>query len=225
MNPIRQGVKSVLDFWLPRSLWIAHGRRDRRSVALTFDDGPHPEYTPRVLDELLACGIPATFFLVGRNAEKYPQLVRRIVAEGHALGNHSYSHSEPRLTSAAALIAEVVRTKALLEDLTGQPVNLFRPPKGELTLRKMCGAWRAGQTIVLWNVDPRDYLARSSAPLSEWSRRYRPAAGDILLLHDTHEYCAPLIGELAGYCASSSTVALQLASQRFSSADLCPIES
>jgi peptidoglycan/xylan/chitin deacetylase (PgdA/CDA1 family) len=198
MNLIRQSGKNLLSAALPLQMFLTRGPRRARGIALTFDDGPHPEYTPRVLDELHRHGISATFFVVGREAARYPELVRRIVAEGHALGHHSYTHGEPQYTSTRIFLDEIRQSRALLQQITGQPSNLFRPPKGKLTCAKMLGAWGLGQTIALWNVDPRDYQVRDAALLAEWSRQYRPQAGDIVLLHDNHPHCVAVIRELAG---------------------------
>jgi hypothetical protein len=99
-------------------------------LALTFDDGPHPDVTPLVLDRLAAAGQRGTFFLIGANAERHPGLVRRIVAEGHALGLHSYSHSRFFSTWLPGRIAaDITRGAELVADLTGSPApTLFRPP-------------------------------------------------------------------------------------------------
>lgn len=189
MNVWRQGIKSVLTSVLPCDCILDRGPRPAKGIAVTFDDGPHPEYTPRILDELQRLQIRATFFIVGEAAARQPALVRRIAAEGHGLAGHSYTHSEPAATSAAVLLDEVQRTRALLEDLTGEPIRLFRPPKGKLTLTKLLGLWQARQTIVLWNQDPRDYRATGPEGILPWVAAYRPAAGDIVLLHDTHPHC------------------------------------
>ncbi|MFO1020271.1 MAG: polysaccharide deacetylase family protein [Planctomycetales bacterium] len=168
-----------------------------RDVALTFDDGPHPEYTPRLLDELAEHDIRATFFVVGNRAEQHPDLIRRIVAEGHELGHHSWTHSEPNQTSAGQLLDEVRWSIALLEDLTGKPSSLFRPPKGQLTWRKMRRLWELKQTIVLWNVDPRDYAMTDAGQIRAWGESYAPRAGDILLFHDNHPHCIEAVRLLA----------------------------
>ena len=89
---IRQTIRSGLSLVLPPRLPHTRGPRHSKSVCLTFDDGPHPEHTPRLLDRLAELNVPATFFLIGQEAEKYPDIVRRLVAEGHAIGNHTYSH-------------------------------------------------------------------------------------------------------------------------------------
>ena len=99
-------------------------------LALTFDDGPNPAWTPRLLDILAAHHVRATFFLVGRFAEAEPALVRRIAAAGHLIGNHSWSHPNLALTACSRVREELQRTSDTLEQITGQPVHYFRPPFG-----------------------------------------------------------------------------------------------
>jgi peptidoglycan/xylan/chitin deacetylase (PgdA/CDA1 family) len=205
MNSIRQVCKHLLSAAMPPRMLLVRGPRQARGIALTFDDGPHPEHTPRLLDELQKHGIPATFFVVGREAERFPKLVRRIVAEGHALGHHSYTHGDPRDTSAKVLLEEIRRSRVLLEQITGEPSNLFRPPQGKLTGRKLWSIWREGQTVALWNIDPRDYRVRDSLRLREWARQYRPHAGDIVLLHDNQPNALAIVEELAwGACHANA---------------------
>ena len=182
---------------------VGGGTNGNCEVALTFDDGPHPEQTPRLLDLLAEYKMTATFFLIGRKAAQYPGLVRRIVEEGHELGNHTYTHSEPNETSADQFRAEINSTRAMLEDISGERCCLVRPPKGKLTLRKAVAVWKQRQTIVLWNVDPRDYRMQSDDEMQAWCRDYHPCAGDIVLMHDTYPFAANILGTMAARWASS----------------------
>jgi peptidoglycan/xylan/chitin deacetylase (PgdA/CDA1 family) len=192
MNLLRQVIKFAMTSLLPRHKWMVQGPRSASGVALTFDDGPHPEYTPRLLDELQRQNIVATFFVVGEAAERNPKLVQRMAAEGHAVGTHSYTHSEPRLTSTKTLQEELRRSIDLCANLIGYEPTLFRPPKGQLTLAKTLNLWSSKQTIVLWNQDPRDYQAGPEG-IEPWVNRYQPSAGDIVLLHDIHPHCIAAI--------------------------------
>lgn len=196
MNLIRQGVKAVLTGVLSRDRILDRGPASSSGIALTFDDGPHPEYTPALLDELQRFKIHATFFVVGQAVAQHPALTRRIVAEGHTIGCHTYTHSEPSETNATKLLNEVHRSLALIEDLTSQRPTLFRPPKGKLSIVKALGLWRLQQSIVLWNQDPRDYRAEMPAGILPWIEAYRPARGDIVLMHDTHPHCIAAIEPL-----------------------------
>lgn len=203
MNPLRQAVKSMLTAVLPPRLLMTHGPASSRAVALTFDDGPHPEHTPRVLDQLARYDVHATFFVVGKCAAEHPDLVRRIVGEGHDLGHHSYFHDEPDTVSANQLMDEVRRCRELLENLTGHVSLLFRPPKGKLTFSKMSRLWKQQQAIILWNIDPRDYLRASQAEIETWCANYRPTGGNIVLLHDNCPRAAEAIPQIAKRVRSS----------------------
>jgi len=211
---LRQAVKKALSATLPRSLFLVRGPScvERRAtgapaaekvpaVALTFGDGPDGVHTPRLLDRLRAARIKATFFVIGECAARHPQILRRMRAEGHELGNHTYTHAEPDRISPQAFIDEVRRTRALLEELTGEVFDLVRPPYGELTLSKALGLLGEGQTIVLWNVEPRDHAMSSLELARRWARTYRPASGDIVLLHNGPMGSA-IVEELAGRAAS-----------------------
>jgi peptidoglycan/xylan/chitin deacetylase (PgdA/CDA1 family) len=163
---------------------------------LTFDDGPHPEQTPRLLDILQRYGARATFFVVGRQVERYPDLVRRIVDEGHEVGNHSFFHASLDLMSAQEAVQGILRTQQLLRRLVGEVHPLYRPPHGKLNLRKLLRLWWAGMRIVLWNVDPRDYGYDTPDELTEWLRRNPLQGGDIVLFQDRLPHAAAVLPEL-----------------------------
>lgn len=203
MGHLRQIVKSTLNGLLPRSLFLTQGQQLRAgsalgnaqgpAVSLTFDDGPHPEHTPALLDELEAAGIEATFFIVGENAEQHPGIVRRIAAAGHEIGNHTWSHSEPKKTPTLKFLSEVKRTRSLLQDLTGQSCQLVRPPKGELSPGKLVGLLASRQPIVLWNEDSKDYAMSDPAGIGRWVSEYSPQHGDIVLMHDVHPHAVSAV--------------------------------
>ena len=204
MNPVRQCIKGCCSALLPRRMFLAKGPSLNGGgdggcpeIALTFDDGPDPRTTPQLLDLLDDRGIVATFFLIGEKAAQYRDIVKRIVGSGHDLGNHSFTHSDPKQTSTAKFLDEVRRTKELLEEIAGRPCRLVRPPKGSLSMGKQLGLWRAGMTIVLWSVDPRDYRMESTAQAEAWGAAYRPRGGDIVLLHDNHRWALTVVGTIA----------------------------
>ncbi len=200
MSQLRQLLKSAFTAALPKSLLLTRGPRcasGPTEIALTFDDGPHPEQTPRLLDVLADFGVKGTFFVVGERAEQQPELIRRIVGEGHELGNHTWTHSEPSQTSSARFLDEVSQTRRLIQDLTGHDCRLTRPPKGSLTVGKAIGLWRQQQTVALWNIDPKDFSMLESAEMSQWLDGYRPQTGDIVLLHDNHSRAVVAVEYLA----------------------------
>ena len=201
---LRQLVRLGMSVAIPRRLFMVKGPVASGRVVLTFDDGPHPTHTPVLLDRLKAARIPATFFVLGRAAEQHPELVRRMAAEGHDVGHHSFTHGDPEQTSARALVAEARRSAGLLADLLGgAPPRLFRPPRGKLTATKAAGLWAAGQSIVLWNQDPKDFACGSTAALRAWFASATLSGGDVILLHDTHPYAAEALGEAAARVATS----------------------
>jgi len=186
---------------LPRRLFMTSGPAASRELALTFDDGPHPTHTPAVLDRLRELGVRATFFVVGAKVDAHPDLVRRIAAEGHEVGHHSYAHTPPNETSARTLVDEARRTSALLERLLGKRPRLYRPPHGKLTPRKLLGLWAVGQTIVLWNRDPKDFACGAVEPIRRWFDTEPLAGGDIVLLHDVHPHVAPALASIVDRAA------------------------
>jgi len=149
-------------------------------IYLTFDDGPHPEITPWVLDQLDGCDAKATFFLVGRSAEKYPKLVEDIRSQGHAIGNHTYSHPNGWRTSFAHYMADVNRCDEILQS------KLFRPPYGKMTLRQT-RALQKRFDIIMWDVMPGDYNPHVSQErlLARIKSRTRP--GSIIVLHENEK--------------------------------------
>jgi cellulose synthase/poly-beta-1,6-N-acetylglucosamine synthase-like glycosyltransferase/peptidoglycan/xylan/chitin deacetylase (PgdA/CDA1 family) len=171
--------------YLVRRAGIVPGR-----VALTFDDGPDPRFTPAILDELRRAGVPATFFVIGVNAERAPDLVRRAWAEGHEIGNHSFTHPDVDVVGEARLQVELEATSRLVESLIGRRPLLYRPPSlADIEPRTVAGATafaRAGSLgylVVDADVDPRDWESPSAADLT---RRVLAEThdGGVVLLHD-----------------------------------------
>jgi peptidoglycan-N-acetylglucosamine deacetylase len=155
-------------------------------AAMTFDDGPHPAHTPRLLNMLRDWGIKATFYLIGQNAARYPGIVRRIVAEGHEVANHSWSHPALGPMPQDAVRDQLRRThQAILSACGVAPLN-FRPPYGSITSTQIDWIAREfGYPTILWSVDPNDWKDRNSSIVS--GRILRGArAGSIILAHDIH---------------------------------------
>ncbi len=128
-----------------------------RELALTFDDGPNPACTPRLLDLLDGHRVHATFFMIGSFAEREPGLVRRVVAAGHRIGDHSWSHPNLALTRASRVEDELRRTKDMLEQITGAAIRYFRPPFGGRRPYVLRTARRLGLTPVTWNAMTNDW--------------------------------------------------------------------
>jgi peptidoglycan/xylan/chitin deacetylase (PgdA/CDA1 family) len=167
---------------------VVRGPRGARGVAITFDDGPHPVHTRAVLDALDARSVQGTFFVIGRKAEEHPELVREIVARGHAVGLHSYAHDRLfSLRSAAAVRRDLTRGLEVLEAITGERPRLFRPPIGHTSPLIARVVDELELTVVGWSVRARDGLAGTTA--ADVLRRVLPGAKDgaIVLLHDAAE--------------------------------------
>jgi peptidoglycan/xylan/chitin deacetylase (PgdA/CDA1 family) len=151
------------------------------AVALTFDDGPDPETTPVLLDLLARHGARATFFLVGARAARHPELVARIAAEGHEIGNHSWDHPSLPTLDAAGQADQISRTAAVLAPHGGR---LMRPPYGDQTWRTHRIARRLGCRVVLWSVNGGDWRGEDADTLAE-RLIARVGPGAIVLLHDS----------------------------------------
>ena len=175
-------IKKALFSAVPKSQLLEHGNRDRPQIAITVDDGPDPVHTPRMLDIFRNHAVKATFFVVGGAAEQYPELVLRMKKEGHEVGSHSYSHPYFHRLSWAGAIREIGMTRWVLDRILGEKCKLFRPPHGKLSLRSLIPAWAAGQQVVMWNVDLKDYRAGSGDVEAQLDRTSL-AFGDIILYH------------------------------------------
>jgi len=128
-----------------------------KQVALTFDDGPDVCYTPQILDILKQNNVKATFFIVGLNAQSHPEMIRRIVSEGHAIGNHTWDHPVLSKLSADKVKEEVQKTEQLLYNITGLKTAMFRPPYGSITPQLINEISSLGYRIIDWSVDTRDW--------------------------------------------------------------------
>jgi len=157
----------------------------QKIVALTFDDGPDPEYTPRMLEILDRYNVPATFFMVGAHVDKYPDVALKVKQAGHELGNHTYDHINVPSTAAPILSAQIVKTTVAIVQATGEYPAYIRPPRGLYDARFRRLAELIGQQIVLWSLSSQDWLNQRSADwmVSHVLQRVRP--GDILLFHDS----------------------------------------
>jgi len=155
------------------------GESERKYVALTFDDGPHWQNTPRLLDILQENGVRATFFIIGNRVDDHRAIVERMFAEGHMIGNHTWSHKNVAQLSEREARDELEKTNRKLMEVTGRAPFLFRPPMGEWKKGRVCD----GMAIILWSVDPDDWHARGAGQIARSVIR-NTGSGDIILLHD-----------------------------------------
>ena len=171
---------SVRSQWLGRTDW--RGRTDLEAVALTFDDGPGPD-TERILDVLAEHKICGTFFMIGCHVERFPHTARRVVAGGHEIGNHSYSHPIYLYRSAGETRRQLEQAQAVIAATTGVTPNIARPPCGVRTLAYFRAARRLGLRTVQWDVAGFDWKWRSAGEIARDVLR-KARAGSIVLLHD-----------------------------------------
>ncbi|MBR3995913.1 MAG: polysaccharide deacetylase family protein [Clostridia bacterium] len=164
---------------------IVANRDAGKQIAITFDDGPGKEYTPEILDILNEYGIKATFFVVGKNAENNPEILKRIYTEGHEIGNHTYSHPDFRKLTTEQVEDEIEKTQSIIEDITGAKPKLFRPPGGYLSNSIMDIITSKNYITVLWSwrQDTTDW---KSPPVKDVVNIVLTNIkdGDIILFHD-----------------------------------------
>lgn len=166
---------------------IRAGSTDTPRIALTFDDGPHPKKTDAILDVLEEYGVRATFFVIGENVGYYPAPLRRAVALGHEIGNHTFSHGRTARLNAKELEEEIRRAESALESVASVTTKLFRPPEGVCSDTVVETAGKLGYRVILWNVDTRDWDKASTEDIVKCVRN-GVRNGSIILFHD---YTAP----------------------------------
>lgn len=153
-------------------------------VALTFDDGPSSEWTPKILDELKLAGVRATFFMVGLHVKEYPDIAKRVSAEGHEVANHTYDHKVLFYYKDYELINQIKDTEKAIKDAAGQETRYFRPPKAWVTPKEKKLIEGLGYKTVLWTLNSKDWVAfHDNQIVSYIVRHIRP--GDIVLFHDS----------------------------------------
>ncbi len=163
-----------------------------KKIALTFDDGPHPVYTPKLLDGLQKRGVKATFFVTGENAEANPDIIKRMQEDGHLIGNHTYSHIQLTRSNRDTFKKELIKTNEVIKEIADVDASFVRPPYGswDKSFEKELNMFP-----VLWNIDPLDWCSHNAECIA--ARVVEKAGdGDIILMHD--------------YYATSVTAALQV---------------
>lgn len=160
-------------------------------MALTFDDGPHPEGTPPILEALASAGARATFFVVGEQAVRYPGLVADLLAAGHEVGVHAHRHRNQMRLSPAAFAADLRRAVDAIGEISGRAPRWYRPPYGAFTLGGLIAVRRAGLRPLLWSRWGRDWDTRTSPERIAALATRDIGAGDVVLLHDADWYCSP----------------------------------
>jgi peptidoglycan/xylan/chitin deacetylase (PgdA/CDA1 family) len=180
---LSEPLHALLRQCFPQALW--DGRGDRREIALSFDDGPHPQDTPRLLELLARQQVPATFFHVGKQVAQYPELVRQIAEAGHQVGIHGYRHRAFPLEPSATLRFHLARTRYLITQACqcdSVIIDLVRPPYGLFlpsTIQMLVG-W--GYRPVMWSVAPFHWMQSAQATIRQVQRQV--TNGSLLVLHE-----------------------------------------
>ena len=156
---------------------------EKKVVALTFDDGPHPEKTLKILDVLGKYNVAATFFVIGKNAEYYPEVLKEVADAGHEIANHTYTHASLGKCSPDAIEREISSAEDSILGACGAKTKLLRPPEGSCSRDVMNIAASLGYSVILWNVDTRDWAHKSAGEIFfNVKKNVRP--GSIILFHD-----------------------------------------
>ena len=158
------------------------------NIALTFDDGPDPTYTPKVLDVLKTHGAKATFFVIGSLAERHPEIIRRIVADGHALGNHSHGHRRFASLPLKVQLAQIEQTDRLLGEHVGHHRHWFRPPLGKLRGTLILALAQRRHGLAMWSYDSLDYKKLGTAAILSRFQTKPVQSGEIILFHDDNDF-------------------------------------
>lgn len=156
------------------------GLEERKKIAITFDDGPHPSYTEQLLDGLKKRDVKASFFVTGEHALLHPEVIRRMAKEGHLLGNHTYSHIQLRSDNREKFKEELLMTSQILKEITGQEILYVRPPYGTWD-KKL--EQEVSMLPVLWTIDPQDWCSDDAVCIAG-NILAKAGENDIILLHD-----------------------------------------
>ncbi|WP_242290527.1 peptidoglycan-N-acetylglucosamine deacetylase [Bacillus cereus group sp. BfR-BA-01496] len=170
--------------WGEKYAYAFSGPYNKAEVALTFDDGPDSEFTPKILDKLKQHNVKATFFLLGENAEKFPNVVKRIANEGHVIGNHTYSHPNLAKVNDAEYRNQIIKTEEILKRLAGYAPKFIRPPYGEILENQLNWATEQNFMIVQWSVDTVDWKGVSADTITN-NVLGNSFPGSVILQHST----------------------------------------
>jgi peptidoglycan/xylan/chitin deacetylase (PgdA/CDA1 family) len=163
---------------------ISQGSSAKPEIALTFDDGPNPTYTPQVLSILQQYGVNATFFVIGDQVQAYPNLVQQEYAAGHIVGNHSWNHPHLTMLAADDIHTQLSNTSGAIEQATGVRPSFFRPPYGAYNYQVLLQASNLGLQPILWSVDPQDWNGPPNSNTIVQRILNEAQNGSIILMHD-----------------------------------------
>lgn len=183
---------NILQEKYPETVFL-RGAWDDFRVALTFDDGPDPRYTTKILDILKKHDAKATFFLVGARAKAYPDIVNRMITEGHSIGNHTFWHPNLAKEGTGRLHWELTQTQKVLHQITGKETTLFRAPYGSLNEELVELAKVMGYNVIGWSVDSNDWMQLTPEQIKK-NVLSNVNPGSIILMHDGGHWTMDLLG-------------------------------
>lgn len=190
------GISRLLRSLIPQTVLRRRFPSKGNTLYLTFDDGPHPDVTPKLLELLDTHNAKASFFLIGVNAQQYPELVSDIARRGHTVANHSYQHLVlPKLTHIEQL-SEICQSNTIIESILQKPCRFFRAPRGQWSLRVLLSLRRLKMHAVHWSRDSLDYKKNSPDVIVKNFKDAPLQAGDIVLFHDDDACCIDALKEL-----------------------------
>jgi len=162
----------------------SHKENSDMKIAMTFDDGPHGTKTSEILDILKKHSVPATFFVIGENVEKYPDIIKREIAEGHEIGNHTYTHFAISDSNISGMAEEILKAENSVYEIAEYRPKLFRPPEGRCNENIASVAASLDYSVILWNIDTRDWAHTSRDSMVSMVLN-NIESGDIVLFHDS----------------------------------------
>lgn len=185
-NKIRYFIRSKL---LPNSLFLNNGKRNSKSLYLTFDDGPVQGVTEGLLELLEQHQVKATFFIIGSRINKSPALLKKIHEQKHTIANHSYSHPNFTKLSSKVMLEEISATNELIKETTQQNCQLFRAPQGRWSIRLLFELFRLKMRAIHWSRDSMDFLKEQPERIVQRFIDDPVKNGDIILFHDDNSRC------------------------------------
>lgn len=186
MLNLKRPVAAAVSWFFPGKFILRRLDNKNRNVALTFDDGPHPVNTAKLLDVLKTQGVKATFFFSGSEARKYPEIVERVRSHGQEIGNHSFHHVRLTDIGIKSYRQGVEKTGKLIEKYSGKMPTLFRPPYGEFNLQLIRFIIESNLVYARWTVDSNDSCIKNSEKLIQSVRNTPIGPGDIILFHEDY---------------------------------------
>lgn len=191
---LKQVIKKLMRWLLPRTIIFWNDDRVKNTVSITFDDGPHGEFTAPILDLLKKHDVKATFFVIGKHAEQYPDIIIRMIEEGHEIANHSYEHNQYKNGRLSKPVYEVRKTNDIVSQKFGYRIKLYRPPYGAVSPWSLLYCSIARLSTVMWTIDSGDYRQNGNVEASVKScLDHKKYDGDVLLFHDHNPYTVEIL--------------------------------